>query len=373
MIYTEDKILETLQLVKHPKENKSIIELGFVSNIKSEEEKISLDLKLKNPQDPFAKSILKAIEGTLKFYLSENLTVDIHQIVDQLKSVQFNAPIKPLGKVKNIIAVASGKGGVGKSTVAANLAVGLAKTGAKVGLLDADLYGPSAPIMFGLQDIQPATFERDGKVYIQPVEKYGIKIISLGFFIDPKKALIWRGAMATSALNQLINDSNWGELDFLVLDMPPGTGDIHLTLVQTISLTGAVIVSTPQNVALADARKGVAMFQQQDINVPVLGLIENMAWFTPAELPENKYYIFGKDGAKQLAEELQVPLIGQIPIVQSIREGGDEGRPVALDSDTPSGIAFRTLAENVIEQVKWRNENLAPTKIVEIKTSSKKH
>jgi ATP-binding protein involved in chromosome partitioning len=373
MIFTEEKIIETLHLVKHPKENKSVVELGYISNIKSNEGKISLDLTLKNPKDPFAKSIVKGIEGTLKFYLAEDLQVEVHQKVDALKAVQFNAPVKPLSKVKNIIAVASGKGGVGKSTVAANLAIGLAKTGAKVGLLDADLYGPSAPIMFGLQGVQPASFERDGKVYIVPVEKYGVKVISLGFFIDPKKALIWRGAMATSALNQLINDSSWGELDFLVLDMPPGTGDIHLTIVQTLSLTGAVVVSTPQDVALADARKGVAMFQQPDINVPVLGIIENMAWFTPEELPNNKYYIFGKDGAKKLAEELNVPLLGQIPIVQSIREGGDSGHPVALDTDNPAGMAFRTLAENVIKQVQWRNENLDPTKIVEIKTGVKKH
>lgn len=373
MNFSEEKIIETLQLVKHPKENKSVIELGFINNIKSEDGKISLDLKLSNPKDPFAKSIVKGIESTLKFYLDANLEVHVHQKVDALKAVQFNAPIKPLAKVKNIIAVASGKGGVGKSTVAANLAIGLAKTGAKVGFLDTDLYGPSAPIMFGLMDARPGTFDRDGKMYIQPVEKFGIKIISLGFFVDPKKALIWRGAMATSALNQLINDTNWGDLDYLVLDLPPGTGDIHLTLVQTLSLTGVVVVSTPQDVALADARKGVAMFQQADINVPVLGLVENMAWFTPEELPNNKYYIFGKDGAKNLALELEVPLLGQIPIVQSIREAGDAGRPIALDVDNPAGLAFRELAENVIKQVQWRNSNIEPTKIVEIKTGAKKH
>jgi ATP-binding protein involved in chromosome partitioning len=272
-----------------------------------------------------------------------------------------------LPQVKNVIAVSSGKGGVGKSTVAANLAVALAKLGYKVGLLDADIFGPSVPKMFQVEDARPYAELIDGRDLIVPIEKYGIKLLSIGFFVDPDQATLWRGGMASNALKQLIGDANWGELDYFVLDTPPGTSDIHLTLVQTLAITGAVIVSTPQQVALADARKGINMYTNDKVDVPILGLVENMAWFTPAELPENKYYIFGKEGAKQLAEEMNVPLLGQIPIVQSICENGDKGTPAALDSDTITGRAFLALAENVVKQTEIRNAGQAPTKIVELK------
>lgn len=268
--------------------------------------------------------------------------------------------------VKNIIAVSSGKGGVGKSTVAANLAVALAKMGYKVGLLDADIFGPSMPKMFQVEDARPYAETIDGRDLIIPVEKYGLKLLSIGFFVDPDQATLWRGGMASNALKQLIADANWGELDYFLIDLPPGTSDIHLTIVQNLALTGAVVVSTPQQVALADARKGINMFTLDKVNVPILGLVENMAWFTPAELPENKYYLFGREGAKRLAEEMNVPLLGQIPIVQSICEGGDNGLPVALDENTITGRAFIQLAANVVEQTNLRNANQAPTKIVEI-------
>jgi ATP-binding protein involved in chromosome partitioning len=269
--------------------------------------------------------------------------------------------------VKNVIAVSSGKGGVGKSTVAANLAVALAKLGYKVGLLDADIFGPSVPKMFQVEDARPYAELIDGRDLIVPIEKYGIKLLSIGFFVDPDQATLWRGAMASNALKQLVGDANWGELDYFVLDTPPGTSDIHLTLVQTLAITGAVIVSTPQQVALADARKGINMYTNDKVNVPILGLVENMSWFTPAELPENKYYIFGKEGAKQLAEQMNVPLLGQIPIVQSICENGDKGTPAALDENSITGRAFLELAENVVKQTELRNAGQEATKIVELK------
>jgi len=271
-----------------------------------------------------------------------------------------------LSGVKNIIAVASGKGGVGKSTVSVNLAISLSKSGAKVGLIDADIYGPSIPLMFDLVNAQPKTIQVGEKMHFLPIEKYGIHLVSIGFFVDPSKAMIWRGPMASSAITQFISDAEWGELDYLIIDLPPGTGDIHLTLVQTIPVTGVVIVSTPQNVALADARKAVNMFSQESINVPILGLVENMSWFTPKEYPENKYYIFGKEGCKKLADEMNVPLLGQIPLVQSICESGDSGIPVALDKDSVVGSAFLSLAELVSQQIAIRNANIEPTKILEI-------
>ncbi len=267
---------------------------------------------------------------------------------------------KPCGHLNYI-------GGVGKSTVTSNLAVALAKAGYSVGLLDADIFGPSVPIMFKTEDARPVLEKIDGKDRILPVEKYGVKMLSIGYFVNPDDALVWRGAMATNALRQLINDGNWGELDYLLLDLPPGTSDIHLTLVQTIGITGAVVVTTPQNVALADAVKGISMFKSKNINVPVLGLIENMAWFTPAELPENKYYIFGKDGGKALANKLEIPLLGQIPIVQSIREGGDNGEPAALNDDSIIGLAFADVAQKVVERVEQRNASMPKTKIVDVK------
>jgi ATP-binding protein involved in chromosome partitioning len=273
-----------------------------------------------------------------------------------------------LHKVKNIIAVASGKGGVGKSTVTANMAAGLAKQGYKVGLVDADIYGPSMPLMFDIVREKPKVQVIEGKQYMVPVESYGVKVMSLGFFALPEQAVVWRGAMATKALKQMFGDVYWGELDYLLLDLPPGTGDVHLTIVQTVPVTGAIVVSTPQEVALADARKGVAMFKLESINVPVIGLVENMAWFTPAELPENKYYIFGKDGVKGLAEQLKLPLLGQIPLVQSVREAGDVGRPALLQDNTPIAETFKSLAEAVVEQVDIRNKTQKPTEKVEITT-----
>jgi len=267
--------------------------------------------------------------------------------------------------VKNIIAVASGKGGVGKSTVAVNLAIALAQTGAKVGLIDADIYGPSLPIMFGVEGERLFVTEKDGKQYMVPVEKYGVKMLSIGFMVDPSQAVVWRGPMASKALNQLFSDADWGELDYLFIDLPPGTGDIHLTLVSAVPVTGAVIVSTPQKVALADARKGIAMFQMESIKVPVLGLVENMAWFTPAELPENKYYIFGKDGCKNLAEELNIPFLGQIPLVQRICDGGDNGQPIVLEESSPAAIAFLSMAGNMAQQVALRNATIQPTRPVQ--------
>ncbi|OIP02625.1 MAG: sodium:proton antiporter [Bacteroidetes bacterium CG2_30_33_31] len=370
MKYSTDKVLEILNLVKHPESGKGLVEIGMVENLTIEGLKIKFDLVAKSGKDPFAKSLIKAAEKTLKFYLEEAVEVEITQTKKIFEAANFKAPSKPLSGVKNIIAVSSGKGGVGKSTVAANLAVALARTGAKVGLLDADIWGPSIPMMFGVEDLKPAATQVDGKTLILPIEKFGIKILSVGFFVDPNKALIWRGSMASNALSQLINEGDWGKLDYVVLDMPPGTGDIHLTLVQTLAVTGVIVVSTPQKVALADAKKGVAMYQQKDINVPVLGLVENMAYFTPAELPNNKYYLFGKDGCKNLAKELDVPLLGEIPIVQSIMESGDKGRPIALDEINPMGIAFGLLAKNVIDRIEWRNTQMNPTKKVQMKSGA---
>ena len=311
----------------------------------------------------------------------------IHQEVDQKIDVKVNVkaevtekPVneKPVNEIrgkeipgiKNIIAIASGKGGVGKSTITANLAVSLAKMGFQVGILDADVYGPSIPIMFDVAKERPLSVEIDGESKMKPIENYGVKLLSLGFFTDPNQAVIWRGAMASKALNQMIFDGAWGELDFLLVDLPPGTGDIHLSMVQAVPITGAVIVSTPQNIALADAKKGVAMFQQKNINVPVLGIVENMSYFTPEELPDNKYYIFGKDGAKHLAEDLETALLGEIPLVQSIREAGDVGHPVALQEGTILEKAFTETTKNVLSQLVKRNQNLPPTEIVRITTMS---
>jgi ATP-binding protein involved in chromosome partitioning len=266
--------------------------------------------------------------------------------------------------VKNIVAVSSGKGGVGKSTVAANLAIALSRLGYKVGLLDCDIFGPSVPKMFQVEDARPYAVHVDGRDLIEPIEKYGVKLLSIGFFVSPETATLWRGGMATSALKQLIADADWGELDYFVLDTPPGTSDIHLTLLQTLSITGAIIVSTPQQVALADARKGIDMYRNDKVNVPILGLVENMAWFTPAELPENRYYIFGKEGCKQLAQEMELPLLAQIPLVQGLCESGDNGQPAALSSETMTGLAFVNLAQSVVTVVNRRNQTLPKTKIV---------
>ena len=360
-------ILDALKHVRYPGSGKDIVTSGMVQdNIRIDGKKVSFSLYFEKPNDPFAKSVVKAAEQAILTYISEDIDIK-GNIGVNFKEQQPQKPVSILPNVKNIIAVFSGKGGVGKSTISSNLAISLAALGYKVGLLDADIHGPSVPKMFGVEDVQPYVEDRQGgKQAVIPVEKYGVKLLSIGFFVNQESALVWRGSMASNALKQLITDADWGELDFFVMDLPPGTGDIHLTLVQTMGITGAIAVTTPQDVALADARKGINMFMGEKVNVPVLGLIENMAWFTPAELPENKYYIFGKDGGKNLAEELKIPLLGQIPIVQSIHEGGDEGKPIAVNDNSILGLAFRELAGKVVEQVEIRNQTMDATKKVEI-------
>jgi ATP-binding protein involved in chromosome partitioning len=327
--------------------------------------KVTFSLVTEKVNDPFIRSLVKMAEQAI---LSVDKDIDIIGNIS-VKSRQAPRPELPelLPGVKNIIAVASGKGGVGKSTVCTNLAVALAQKGYKVGLLDADIFGPSVPKMLNVENSAPALEKKDGRDLIIPIENYGVKMLSIGFFVNRDDAVVWRGAMASNALKQLIADADWGELDYFLIDLPPGTSDIHLTLVQTVAITGAVIVSTPQEVALADARKGISMFTGDKVNVPILGLVENMAWFTPAELPENRYYIFGKEGCKRLAEEQGHELLGQIPVVQSIREGGDDGKPVALNSDSVTGMAFSALADKVIAAVDKRNKELPETHIVEVK------
>ena len=359
-------IFDALTNVRYPGTGKNLVEAGMVEdNIRIEGMKVSFSLVFEKPTDPFMKSVVKAAETAILTYVSRDVEIQGNISV---KTVQTPRPevTQLLPQVKNIVGISSGKGGVGKSTVSANLAVALAKLGYKVGLLDADVFGPSMPKMFQVEDARPYAEKVDGREMIVPVEKYGVKLLSIGFFVDPDQATLWRGGMASNALKQLIGDALWGELDYFLIDLPPGTSDIHLTVVQTLAMTGAVVVSTPQDVALADARKGINMFTNEKVNVPILGLVENMAWFTPAELPENKYYIFGKEGAKRLAEEMNVPLLGQIPIVQSIREGGDNGRPVALDEDSITGRAFLSLAASLVRQVDKRNVEMAPTQIVEM-------
>lgn len=358
-------IMDALATVRYPGTGKNIVEAEMVEDdLRISGLHVSFSLIFDKPTNPFLKSIVKAAEAAIHAYVAKEVEVEI-----KVKTLQ--APRPEVGHllpgVKNIIAVSSGKGGVGKSTVAANLAVALARMGFKVGLLDADIFGPSMPKMFHMEDARPYAENIDGRDLIMPVEQYGVKMLSIGFFVDPDQATLWRGGMASNALKQLIGDANWGDLDYFILDTPPGTSDIHLTLVQTLAITGAVIVSTPQQVALADARKGINMYQNDKVNVPILGLVENMAWFTPAELPENKYYLFGREGVKQLAEELNVPLLGQIPIVQSICEHGDQGAPEALDSTSPVGKAFMQLAARVVTQTDRRNQEQAPTRIVELK------
>ena len=339
------EIRDVLSEVKYPGTSKSIVALDMVQNIKAEDGKVDFRLVFQKSNDPFVGAVRKKCEFLLKEKLGYT-TVEIETVfVHDLE--------KPLAleKVKHIVAVSSGKGGVGKSTVASNLAVALAKLGYKVGLVDADIYGPSMPKMFGCEDASPYMVEVGGKELIEPVVKYGVKLLSIGFFVDPDSATVWRGPMASNALKQMVEGGFWDELDFMLIDLPPGTSDIHLTLVQTVALSGAIVVSTPQQVALADAVKGINMFESPGIQVPVLGLVENMSWFTPAELPDNKYYIFGKEGAKKLADEKGLRLLGQIPIVQSIMEGGENGSPVALDEDSVTGQAFIELARNVAHAV----------------------
>ncbi len=361
-------VLDALKHVVHPGKEKDIVSLNMVEDdIRIDGKRISFSLLFDRANDPFVSVIKKACVQAIQTYVGEDAEIK-GNIYVKVKPRQPLATPKLLGEVKNIIAVASGKGGVGKSTVASNLAVALARAGYRVGLLDADIYGPSIPKMFHTEEERPLLQKVDGRDRIVPVEKYGVKLLSIGYFVNPDDALVWRGAMATNALRQLLSDGNWGELDYMLIDLPPGTSDIHLTLVQASSLSGAVVVSTPQDVALADARKGISMFIGEKINVPVLGLVENMAWFTPAELPDNKYYIFGEGGCMRLAQEKNIPLLGQIPIVQSIREGGDQGEPSALNADSVTGMAFSDLATALVEAVDRRNQDLPPTKIVEITT-----
>lgn len=355
-------ILDALATVRYPGNGKNIVEAEMVAdNLRIDDMKVSFSLTFEKPTDPFMKSVVKAAETAIHTYVSKEVEVTI---TTESRQAARPEPGKMLPQVKNVIAVSSGKGGVGKSTVAANLAVALSKLGYKVGLLDADIFGPSVPKMFQVEDARPYAETVDGRDLIVPIEKYGIELLSIGFFVDPDQATLWRGGMASNALKQLVGDAKWGELDYFILDTPPGTSDIHLTLLQTLAITGAVIVSTPQEVALADARKGINMYMNDKVNVPILGLVENMAWFTPAELPNNRYYLFGKEGTKRLAEELNVPLLGQIPIVQSICENGDNGTPAALDDNTMVGQAFLELARNVVKQTEKRNAEMAPTEIV---------
>lgn len=347
-------ILDALSHVRYPGTGKDIVSSEMIEdNIRIDGNNVSFSIIFEKENDPFAKSLLKAAETSIKHYITDEGEINVSITPKYKVAAPKKDPDNPLPGVKNIIAISSGKGGVGKSTVSANLAVALAQAGYKVGLLDADIFGPSVPKMFGLEDARPILEEKnaEGRELIRPEEKYGVKMLSIGFFVNPKDAVLWRGGMASNALKQLITDANWGELDYFLLDLPPGTSDIHLTLVQTLALTGAVVVSTPQEVALADARKGIAMFTGEKVNVPIVGLVENMAWFTPAELPQNKYYLFGKEGCKRLAEEMNVPLLGQIPIVQSICECGDSGAPVALNTDSMTGMAFASLAEKVVASV----------------------
>ena len=357
-------ITDALATVRYPGTGKNLIEAEMMEDdLRIDGMNVSFSLIFEKSTDPFLKSVVKAAETAIHTYVDKDVNVTIN-----IKTIQALRPEpgKMLPQVKNVIAVSSGKGGVGKSTVASNLAVALAQLGYKVGLLDADIFGPSMPKMFHLEAERIFGEMKDGRQVLIPAEKYGVKMLSIGFFVDPDTATLWRGGMACNALKQLIADADWGELDYFILDTPPGTSDIHLTLLQTLAITGAVIVSTPQNVALADARKGIDMYQNDKVNVPILGLVENMAWFTPAELPENKYYLFGKEGVKRLAAEMNVPLLGQIPLVQSICESGDEGEPAAVKADNLTGVAFRNLAEAVVRETEKRNSQLPPTSIVEM-------
>ena len=364
MEFTREEVLSVLKTIVHPSSGIDIVTMNIVTDVVTEKDKLFLELTFPSVNDPLKSSIKKACEIALKEKFSEKIAIDI-QVKTAMKPIVPKAEREILPGVKNIIAVASGKGGVGKSTVATNLAIAFAHSGAKTGLIDADIFGPSIPKMLGLENERPGVIKKDGKDLIVPAEKYGIKTLSIGFFVNPEDATVWRGPMASNALKQLITDADWGELDYLFVDLPPGTSDIHLTLVQTVPVTGAVIVSTPQPVALSDAVKGINMFQNKTINVPVLGIIENMSWFTPEELPGNKYYIFGRNGCVELAEKLDIPLLGQIPIVQSVREGGDKGEPVIL---LKQGVSeqFKQAAGNLRIQVLKRNTDSQPTEKVKI-------
>ncbi|WP_438961521.1 Mrp/NBP35 family ATP-binding protein [Nonlabens sp.] len=366
----KQQVLKALETISVPGQGQNMVESGAIKNVLVFGDEVVVDVVIDNHSLQAKKktevSILQAIHKEVYQKAQVKVNLKVEAPVTQNKAPEIKG--KPIPGIDNIIAVASGKGGVGKSTVTSNLAVSLAKMGFKVGLLDADIYGPSATIMFDVVNEKPLSVNVDGKSKMKPVESYGVKILSIGFFTQPDQAVVWRGPMAAKALNQMIFDAAWGDLDFLVVDLPPGTGDIHLSIMQSLPLTGAVVVSTPQNVALADARKGVAMFQQESINVPVLGIIENMAYFTPPELPENKYHIFGKDGARHLAEDLEIPFLGELPLLQSVREAGDVGRPAAMQEGTEIETAFNDITKNVVEQTVRRNKALPPTRAIEITT-----
>lgn len=362
-------VLEALSKISAPGEGVNLVESGAVTNVQVFGDEVTVDISIANPSLQARKKteveVLKIIHSEV--YEKAKITVNV-KVVTPPKAASNEIKGKPIPGIQNIVAIASGKGGVGKSTVTANMAVTLAKMGFKVGVLDADIYGPSIPLMFDVSSEKPLAVNIAGKSKMKPVENYGVKVLSIGFFTQPNQAVIWRGPMAAKALNQMIFDAHWGELDFLLLDLPPGTGDIHLSIMQSLPVTGAVVVSTPQEVALADARKGVAMFMQEAINVPVLGVVENMAYFTPEELPENKYYIFGKEGAQNLASDLKIPFLGEVPLVQSIREAGDVGRPAALQEEGPLKEAFEEITRNVVRELVVRHTDLPPTEAIKITT-----
>ena len=376
MSIVRQDIERVLGTITEPGEGKSLIENENVKNIVIFGEEVVVDVEIGNPTFQAKKKIETEITRVIHENVSQNAVVKVNvatKVLEKSKEEAENPNLikgKKLPGVQNIIAIASGKGGVGKSTITANTAVSLVKMGFKVGVLDADVYGPSMHLMFDVAQEKPISVNVDGKSKMKPVESYGVKLLSLGFFTNPNEAVIWRGPMASKALNQMIFDADWGELDFLLIDLPPGTGDIHLSIVQALPVTGAVVVSTPQNIALADAKKGVAMFQQKNIKIPVLGIIENMSYFTPAELPENKYYIFGQDGAKNLAQDIDTSFIGEVPLVQSIRESGDIGRPVALQENTVLEKAFDDITKNMLTQLLSRNNELPETEVVKITTMS---
>ncbi|MEY8869344.1 P-loop NTPase [Meridianimaribacter flavus] len=368
MKLNKQDILKALETITVPGEGQNMVESGAVTNVVTFGDEVVVDVTIKNPSLQAKKKTEVEIMKAIHNEVYEKAKVKVNVKVNAPAAAKNEIKGKPIPGIQNIVAVASGKGGVGKSTVTANLGATLAKMGFKVGILDADIYGPSIPIMYDVEFERPISVNVGGKSKMKPVESYGVKILSIGFFTKPDQAVIWRGPMAAKALNQMIFDADWGELDFLLIDLPPGTGDIHLSIMQSLPITGAVVVSTPQQVALADAKKGVAMFQQESINVPVLGIIENMAYFTPEELPDNKYFIFGKEGAKNLSEDLEVPFLGEIPLIQSIREAGDVGRPAALQTATPLEAAFEKLTQNVVQEVVRRNDALPPTEAIKITT-----
>jgi ATP-binding protein involved in chromosome partitioning len=371
MSFKKQDIYKALETITAPGEGKSLVENENIKNVVTFGEEVIVDVTISNPTLQAKKKVEVEIVKAIHLHVDEKIDVKVNVKVEVKEKENPNEiKGKKIPNIQNIIAIASGKGGVGKSTITSNMAVSLAKMGFKVGVLDADVYGPSQHLMFDVEKVKPLAINVEGRSKMKPVENYGVKLLSLGFFTDPNQAVIWRGPMASKALNQLIFDADWGELDFLLIDLPPGTGDIHLSIVQAVPISGAVVVSTPQNIALADAKKGVAMFKQESINVPVLGIVENMAYFTPAELPDNKYYIFGNGGAKNLAEDIDTSFLGEIPLVQSIREAGDVGHPVALQENTPLEEAFKDVTKKMVSQLLKRNANLPATEVVRITTMS---